>query len=388
MAGLRRTCGVLGFVLTLTAAACNQGAETPPEATGPAETGPAETGSGTTSLAGVCPDPLVVQMSWFPEMEYGWLWQLIGPNGTRDPENGIFRGPLGDTGIELEIRSGGPFLGGQQPVATLYQDRDIFLAVVDTDDIAKNYADFPTVAVLGHFDKHPQTLMFNPEKFDFQTVEDIRDEGTPVLYFEGSAYMDYLVGEGLLSADQVDGSYTGAPDRWVATDGGVVQTAFISQEPWRFENEIEQWQKPVGTILLADVTGYQPYGSLVVRQDALTESADCLAAVVPLMQQGIVDFANSDVQGIAEEISLLNEEIADFWQTSVEHNLAGRDIMLQHEIISNGPNGTIGDFELDRIADQIAIYRELFAARDIEVPADLTAEDVATNQFIDPSIGL
>jgi hypothetical protein len=106
------------------------------------------------------------------------------------------------------------------------------------------------------------------------------------------------------------------------------------------------------------------------------------------MQQGIVDFANSDVQGVAEEISLLNEEIGDFWQTSVEHNLAGRDILLEHEVISNGPNGTVGDFDLDRVADQIAIYRELFAARGIEVPDDLTAEDVATNEFIDPNIGL
>ncbi len=62
--------------------------------------------------------------------------------------------------------------------------------------------------------------------------------------------------------------------------------------------------------------------------------------------------------------------------------------MINDGLISNGPNDTLGDFDLDRVNDLIEICRPVYAALGQEPPADLTADDIVTNEFIDPSIGL
>ncbi|MGH6945588.1 MAG: ABC transporter substrate-binding protein, partial [Geminicoccaceae bacterium] len=80
--------------------------------------------TGGTDLSEVCPSPLIVQTDWFPEPEHGGLYQLIGPDGEADAAAGTYTGELADTGIDLEIRAGGPFLGGQSTSAQMYADQD------------------------------------------------------------------------------------------------------------------------------------------------------------------------------------------------------------------------------------------------------------------------
>jgi len=55
-------------------------------------------------------------------------------------------------------------------------------------------------------------------------------------------------------------------------------------------------------------------------------------------------------------------------------------------LVANGPDSTLGNFELDRVEEIIKVISEQVGS--IEVPAGLTAEDLVTNEFIDPSIGL
>ena len=47
----------------------------------------------------VCPAKIVVQTNWFPEAEHGGTYQVIGPEGIIDGENGTYRGRLADTGL-------------------------------------------------------------------------------------------------------------------------------------------------------------------------------------------------------------------------------------------------------------------------------------------------
>src|SRR3990170_2841979 len=74
------------------------------------------------SLAGVCPDPIVIQTDWFPEAEHGAIYELVGDDYTIDKDNKIVSGSLMaaggvDTGIAIEVRTGGPAIGFQ-PVST------------------------------------------------------------------------------------------------------------------------------------------------------------------------------------------------------------------------------------------------------------------------------
>src|SRR5205085_2768805 len=76
----------------------------------------------TTNLSDVCPSTIVLQTDWFPEMEYGAYFSLIGAKGKLDAKKGTYTGPLGKTGVDLQIRAGGPFLGQQTVQSIMYQD--------------------------------------------------------------------------------------------------------------------------------------------------------------------------------------------------------------------------------------------------------------------------
>jgi hypothetical protein len=352
----------------------------------------ASDGAGTdTSAAGdlsdVCPDPLVVQTDWFPEPEHGGLYQLIGPDGDADAGEGVYTGPLGDTGIDLEIRAGGPFLGGQSTSAQMYADPDIFMGYVATDELIKDSGEEPLVAVVSPLEKSPQILMWDPEAFpDIETFADIGATGAPVLYFEGSAYMDFLVGKGFIDKDQLDASYDGSPSRFVTEH--VFQQGFASNEPYKYENDIDEWKKPVDYLLIDDA-GYGIYpSSLAVRPERITDDADCLAAVVPLMQQAQVDYM-ADPQPINDFFLDYVDAMASFWTLSAEGNADAVKVLADEGLVSNGPDDVIGNFDMDRVQNLIDQSVPIFEDVGVESMKDgVTAEDVVTNEFIDDTIGL
>ncbi len=67
-------------------------------------------------LAAVCPETITIQTDWFPEAEHGALYQMIGAGSRRStprPRSSAARSLAGgeDTGVNLEIRTGGPAVG-------------------------------------------------------------------------------------------------------------------------------------------------------------------------------------------------------------------------------------------------------------------------------------
>jgi hypothetical protein len=352
----------------------------------------AESGSGTdTSAAGdltdVCPNPLIVQTDWFPEPEHGGLYQLIGPDGDANAGDGVYTGPLGDTGIDLEIRAGGPFLGGQSTSAQMYADPDIFMGYVATDELIKDSGEEPLVSVVSPLEKSPQILMWDPEAFPgIEDFADIGDSGAPVLYFEGSAYMDFLVGKGFINEDQIDASYDGAPSRFVTEQ--VFQQGFASNEPFKYENDIDEWKKPVDYLLI-DEAGYKIYpSSLSVRPERITDDAECLAAVVPLMQQSQVDYM-ADPEPINDFFLDYVDAMASFWTLSADGNADAVEVMADEGLVSNGPDEVVGNFDMDRVQTLIDDSVPIFEDVGVDSMKDgLVAEDIVSNEFIDDTIGL
>ncbi len=102
--------------LALVAGGCGGG-------TGSASAPPA---SGSLDLKGVCPDPVVVQTSWFPQSEHGSVYQLVGPGYKIDAGHKRVTGPLlvrgRSTGVNIQVRAGGPAVGFQSSAALMYQD--------------------------------------------------------------------------------------------------------------------------------------------------------------------------------------------------------------------------------------------------------------------------
>jgi hypothetical protein len=374
--------------LVLVVAACGGGdAEDTTTTTGGTTTTADATTSTPASAEGSlddCPDPLVIQTDWFPEPEHGALYQLTGGEGGIDPESGVFQGPLReDPGLTIEIRAGGPYIGNQPQTTMMYSDDSIFLAYINTDSQIASFSDFPSIAVVAPLEKNPQILMFDPETYDFETFSDIGESGAVVNVFAGQFYTEYLVGSGQLTAEQIDPSYGGSEARFIAENGALVQQGFVTQEPWNYEYVFTDWGRPVDWLLIHD-SGYEIYSqALAIRPDKLDAAASsCLTAFVPLVQQAAVDFM-ADPGPVNDAILQAVEDLDSFWQLDPAGVVNTVEVMDELDIVGNGPNDTVGDFDLDRVQALIDQVRDIpaFGVTDVE------ASDIVTNEFIDPSIG-
>jgi len=341
------------------------------------------------SLVDVCPDPVVIQTDWYPQAEHGATYQLVaGPDAEIDAQNGRVRGPLGTTGIDVEIRVAGSFIGDNSVQAVMYEDDDVLLGYVNLDTAIKTSDTLPVVGVFQILDISPEILMFDPAQATYETVDDIADNpDAKILYYEGSASIDYLVGSGRVTEDQLDPSYDGSPSRFV-TEDNILQQGFVSAEVYKYENEVEQWNKPVDYLLLNDA-GYTNYvQTLSVVPEAVTAQAECLSQLVPVMQQAVVDYA-ADPTTANRFMVQYNEALDSSWTINDGLVDSGVEIMKELDILGNGPNDTVGDSDETRVTEFIAEVVPVFETAGIDtIKADLTPADLVTNEFIDPNIGL
>jgi hypothetical protein len=365
-------------------------ADTEPASTEPASTEPASTdGAATGPLAGVCPDPVVIQTDWFPESEHGALYQLVGDDPEIDAGGKIVSGPMvltggAPAGVNVEIRSGGPAIGFQPVSAQLYADPGITIGYVSTDEATLNADELPTVAVVAPLEKNPQIIMWDPETYpDVTSIADLGELGVTINVFSGGTFIDVFVNEGVLTQDQIDPSYDGSPARFIAEAGAIAQQGFASESPFSYEQVYEEWARPVAFELIHDA-GLEVYSQpLAVRAGDLEELRPCLELLVPAVQQAAVDFVTDPAETNALIVEVV-ETFDDFWVYPAELAEFSVATMLELELIANGPDATLGNFVEDRVQGVI----DQMTAAGMGVPEGLTAADIVTNEFIDDSIGL
>jgi hypothetical protein len=348
--------------------------------------GPALAAS-SPSLKGICPDKIVVQTDWFPQPDQGGTFQLIGPGGKVDKKKGTYTGPLGKTGVQLEIRAGGPYIGQQQPVAQMYAHSDIMFGFADTADQIRNSGKLPTVAVMAPMEKSPVGVVWDPKHYQFKSWADIKRSKATVLYFEGDTWMDFLLSRGLLDHGQVDGSFDGSPNRFVSSGGSVVEEAYATDK-WKYQHTMRGWMKPVN-FLLAYNAGYKAYqSSIVTRPSTVTKYAACLKKLVPLWQQAVVSYVRNP-KPVNNELLKIVKELASYWTLTPGGVADAAKTMRQLNIVGNGSNRTLGDFDLQRVQDVIHQFVPMFEKRNVKtMKANLKAQDIVTNRFIDQRIHL
>ena len=285
------------------------------------------------------------------------------------------------------MRLGGPFIGFQPVSAQMYQDTSITLGYVPTDEAVQLGEKLPTTAVVAPLDINPQILMWDPATYDIKTWDDVAKTKAKVTYLEGLPFMDYLVSKGYVDKSQLDASFDGTPSRFVAENGAIIQQGYASNEPYRWEHDVEGWKKPVDYLLVHD-SGYQIYPQgLAVRSDQLKEMSPCLKQLVPEIQQAQVDYAKSPEATNATLVDIA-KAIGDGPPITADANAAAVKTMLDLKLIGNGNNAYIGDFDNARVDKTIEQLRPIFSAQDVQVPKDLSSKTIVTNEFIDKSIGL
>jgi hypothetical protein len=375
--------------LALAAGACGSGEPTSGNGGPGAALPPA---SGSLSLQGVCPDTVVVQTNWFPESEHGGIYQLVGSGYTLDAGKKRLTGPLvsagRDTGVRIEIRAGGPAVGFQSNAALMYQDSSITLGMVQSDEIVQFSKSQPVIGVLAPMELDPTILLWDPKAHpDWHTIADIGRTNTKVMYYQGDSYMDYLTSSGILRRNQVDGSYDGSPSAFVASGGTIAVEGYATDEPYTYQHEVKAWGRPVAYQLISE-TGYPSIANiLAVRTDRLATLAPCLRRLIPIIQQGQVDFMNNP-----DKTTDLILKADDAYKGGFVYSQANAhfavDQMRQLGIIGNGKDSTLGNFDTDRIQRLISILAPIFTERKKAIKPDLTPDDIGTNEFINPAIGL
>jgi hypothetical protein len=341
----------------------------------------------TTPLAGVCPATIVLQWNWWPQPEQAWSYQLIGDAGTADTQKYTYSGPLGSTGVDLEIRSGGPATGGQLPVAQMYADDSILLGITTTEDSVGDAEDFPTVSVFTYAQKSPLVFFWGNPDWDFKDLADIKNSGQTVLAFDGSPFLGVLEGKGLLDPAQVDQSYNGDPGRFIVEDGNVIEQGFLTSEVYQYQHDIPDWGKPVKYVLVGDE--YSAYHSQVsIRADKLEANRACLTKLVPLLQQAAVDYAHEPGPTNQVLLDYVAKLTGTGWTLSKGITEWADTQALRAGIVANGTDGTFGSFDLARVTSFIADATPVLQAQGKKVPVDLAPADIVTNQFLDPGISL
>ena len=383
---LTRALGIL-TVAALAAASCGDD-DGDDAGSGSGTEGTSGGGDGAPDLSAACPDPLVIQTDWFPEAEHGALYEMVGEGYTVDVEQKVVRGPLvasGElTGIQIEVRTGGPAIGFQ-PVSVLqYTDDGIHLGYANTEGQVQRYGETPVLSVVAPLEINPQIIYWDPETYpDVETLADLGEQEVTINIFEAGTFADVFVAEGIWSAGQIDESYDGSPARFIAEDGAIAQQGFASAEPYTYENVYEEWGKPVRYQTLHDA-GFEVYSqTLSVVPDRLEELRPCLELFVPIVQQAAIDYIGAPDRANAIIIDAV-EQYDDFWV--YDQGLADYSVETQRDsgFVGNGPNDTLGDMDEERVQRVIDQIRDA----GIEVPDDLTAAEIVTNEFVDPSIGL
>jgi hypothetical protein len=386
----------VGTALALAAAACSSSGSS----TAPASTAAA---SGTSSAAGIpaadnlkaagCPSTIVLQTDWDPEAEHGGQYELVGPNPTINAGAKSVTGELVahggiDTGVQIQIRAGGPAIGYQTVSSQMYKDSSITLGYLGTDEQIALSATQPTVAVMAGLETSPQIIQWSPAAHPtWKTIADIGKTSTPVLYYQGASWMPYLIGKGILKTSQVNGSYDGTPTVFVSSGGQDAVQGFATAEPYIWSHDVRSWDKPLKYELIAD-TGFNFYQQQIgVRKDKLASLTPCLKKLVPIMQQAIVDYVANPAP--AEKLILnLVTAYNNGWvytQGTADYAVA---TMKKLGIIGNAPDGTLGALDDTRVQQLIGILAPIYAKQGKQTLPGLKPSEIVTNEFIDPSISL
>jgi hypothetical protein len=347
-------------------------------------------------LQAVCPNPVVIQTDWNPEAEYGASYHLIGPGYRVDTKKEAVRGPLvvegRDTGVDVEVRDGGPVIKFQSVAERMYADKSITLGLVNNEQAAQLWTKAPMTSVVAPLDISPGILLWDPKTHpDWNTVVDIGQTDEHVLVTGDDLFPAYLVGSGILRRKQIDRRYDGSTNLFLGSKGKWAQGGFATAEPWILKNQTPGFDRDVSYQLIHD-TGFQAYTqTLAIRAGDKGRLAGCLRRLVPIIQRSIVDYIQKPGptnQLIENLVKQYHDATGNFW--SYPAGLANFSIQQQRQLdlVGNGPDQTIGNFDMARVQSVLDIVRPILAGQKTPLPDRLSAGDLATNEFIDPKIGL
>jgi hypothetical protein len=116
------------------------------------------------------------------------------------------------------------------------------------------------------------------------------------------------------------------------------------------------------------------------------EAGPCLERLVPIVQRAQVDLLANP-----EKTNELIVDLVKQYNTGWVYSAGLADYAIgnmREDFVTSGPDQTLGNFDTARVQRMIEIVTPIFTAQRQPPKEGLTPEDIATNEFIDTSIGV
>ena len=343
------------------------------------------------SLAGVCPNPIVIQTDWDPAVGNDYeLYQLAGANGTIDANGKSYTAPLiahgHKTGVNIQLLAGGKVVGYQSGGSLMLEHSNILLAYDSTDTDIEVSSKAPVIDLVSDFANSALEIMWDPKVYPaVHTLKQLGKTNAVVLYSNGSPYMTYLVKTGVFRASQVSPSYTGSPAQYLAAGGVDAQQGYETAQ--QFPN-LSNVPVAMQTLRSQPVSayGYDPYQNAVATLPSyVSKYSACFKKLVPMIQQAGIDYyakpaaTNSLIVGLVTAYN-------DGWQYTLGDALYAAKQMKKVGIVKNGANGVFGEEAKTQIGQMIKVLTPILDAQGTPPAAGLTVSKLYTGQFIDQTI--
>lgn len=348
--------------------------------------GVADASTGVLAAAG-CPNPLLIQTSWFPEITKLGSYAIVGPHGKTDTTHGIYYGTVG--GVTVQVASGGPYQGTETDIGELYLNPSVFMVDATTTTQIVDYAQHPTVAVMTPLQDSPLGMIWDPAVYHFNGVQTIGKSDVKILKAGETADADLLTVDGVIKASQWTFAYDGAPAQFVASGGKYVISDFIDEAPYSYDHYTAWKGKPKLAFLPLSGSGYlNTYGtSLVVKPSTVKKYSRCLHKFVPMMQESVVKFlknpkplSNALIKEATalKTLSPITTGLNDFTLST----------LVKYKFLANGSNGVYGSFNKSRVSKLISQMGPVANFEHVKMQAGLKAGKLFTNKFLSKSIRL
>jgi NitT/TauT family transport system substrate-binding protein len=290
---------------------------------------------------------IILQADWYPQPEHGGFYTALA--------KGYYRAE----GLDVTIKSGGPYFSPYQQVATGAAQ----FGMGSSDRILESVADGqPLIAVAATMQHDPQGILVRKES-PVHTFSDL--QGRTVAVQAGSTWFRYLTKRYHLD-DVHEIPATMSVANFLA-DPNYIQQAFATSEPFFAR------QAGIETrVLLISDAGFTPYRVMFTTQDFLRQHPDTVAKFVRASLHGWREYLNDPATAHAA-VAKLNPALSPQWM-----QFTWQELRDGHFVAGEAPNGSqIGQMDPARWA---TLYHQLLELEVIE--KDFDPATAYTLQFV------